>query len=69
MEWVEVESSNIEAIGYIKETKELMVQFTSGVVYAYYDVPEEVYQDFLDAESKGKYLAEHIKDAYKYDKV
>ncbi len=67
--WTEVESSNIAAIAYIKEAGQLMVQFSSGSVYAYSDVPEQVYQDFLDASSKGKFFAEHIKGKYETEKV
>jgi len=69
IEWTEVESSNIAAIAYIKEASQLMVQFNSGSVYAYSNVPEEVYQDFLDAGSKGKYFNAHIKGVYQYEKV
>ena len=69
VEWTEVESSNIAGIAYIKEAEQLMVQFNSGSVYAYSDVPEQVYQDFLAADSKGKFFAQSIKDVYAYGKV
>ncbi len=69
VEWIEVKSSNIAAIAYIKEAKQLMVQFNNGNVYAYSDVPEEVFDGFLDASSKGRYFAEHIKGKYEYEKV
>ena len=69
IEWKLVESSNIAAIGYDEETKELHVQFNSGSEYVYQDVPAGVYQDFLDADSKGKYLNEYIKGVYEFKKV
>lgn len=69
VKWIEVESSNIAAIAYIKEGKQLMVQFNNGAVYAYSDVPEDVYQEFQDATSKGRFFAEHIKDKYETEKV
>ena len=69
IQYVDVESSNIAAIGYNEDTKELYVRFSSGAVYIYQDVQEEVYQEFLDASSKGKYLNEHIKGVYQYAKA
>ena len=69
MEWKEVESSNIAAIAYDKEQQELHVRFNSGAEYAYYEVPVAVYQEFLIAPSKGKYLNEGIKGFYQFEKV
>ena len=67
--WTLVESSNIVAIGYEEDEKQLHVQFNSGAEYVYHDVPATRVQDFLDADSKGKYLNEHIKGKYEYEKV
>ena len=71
IEWHEVQSSNIAAIGAGKNNEggKLLVRFNSGSIYAYSDVPADVIQDFLDASSKGKYFAEHIKEKYEYEKV
>ena len=48
----EVVSSNIAAIRYYEDSKELHVRFSSGL---------EVYQGFLEAESIDKYLNARIK--------
>ncbi len=69
VEWNLVESSNITAIGYDEEKRELRVQFKSGAEYIYSDVPQDVVQAFLAAESKGKYLNEHIKGVYEAEKI
>ncbi len=69
VKWTLVESTNIAAIGYDEEARELRVQFSSGTVYAYSEVPPEVYHDFLAAESKGKYLGAHIKGVFEYQKT
>lgn len=69
IEWIEVRSSNIAAIAYAKETSSLLVQFTNSRVYSYDDVPEQVFEDFKAANSKGKFLNEHIKDVYQYEKL
>jgi len=67
--WTEVVSSNIDAIGYDADERELYVRFSSGAEYVYHNVPEGVVKEFLDASSKGKYLADNIKGVYAYEKI
>lgn len=69
IKWKLVESSNIVAIGYDEDERQLHIQFKSGLEYVYHDVPTEVWQEFLVAPSKGKYLNERIKGVYAYEKV
>ena len=69
VEWKLVESSNVATIGYDEETNELHVQFKSGAEYIYSDVPQDVVQEFLDADSKGKFLNERIKGIYSFEKI
>ena len=61
-----VDSSNVEAIGYDPDTRELYVQFIKSGNYVYVDVEEWVYDEFLQAESKGQYLNQNIKGVYNY---
>lgn len=61
-----VDSSNIEAIGYDAEARELWVRFTSGSTYVYSDVPPATYDDIMRADSKGSYLNREIKPNYDY---
>ena len=69
-EMLYVDSSNIEAIGYDPDNQELHVLFLkSGETYAYYDVEEWVFQEFLQANSKGIYLNAKIKPSYQYAKL
>ena len=49
-----VESSNIDAVGHDLNTQTLKVAFQSGGVYEYANVPLEVFQEILQAESVGK---------------
>ena len=67
--WNTVESSNINMVGYDKDTQELHVKFSSGSEYVYSNVPEDVFNEFKDASSVGRYLNEHIKNVYGYRKV
>jgi len=64
-----VVSSNVAAIGYDPDEAILEVEFLNGSIYWYHDVPEEVYDDFMMASSKGKYLWDHIRDVYEYERT
>ena len=64
-----VDSSNIEAIGYDPEARELHVRFLkSGDTYVYSDVDQAVFDELMQAESKGSYLNRRIKGNYQYRK-
>jgi hypothetical protein len=70
--YIPVESSNIAAVGFdAREDDEtvgtLYVRFKNGGEFAYYDVPAEKYDAFLDAESKGKFYIANVKSAYACD--
>jgi hypothetical protein len=54
---VPVVSSDIAAAGYDPSTGELQVQFLTGRIYSYPNVPPEWYQGFIDAPSKGSFFS------------
>ena len=62
-----VDSSNIAAIGYDHELSELFVQYKNGMTYKYKEVPTNIYESFLKAKSKGKFMNEEVKPFYDYD--
>jgi hypothetical protein len=64
-----VESSNIESIGYDSNSQTLEIEFLNGSIYQYFDVPQHIYEELIDADSHGKYLAANIKGHYRYSKV
>ncbi|MCR4963730.1 MAG: KTSC domain-containing protein [Firmicutes bacterium] len=64
-----VKSSNLAKVGYDAKHAVLKVQFTSGARYIYYDVPESVYRNLLNAESLGSYFYYNIRTSYRYEKV
>ncbi len=66
---VSVESSNLDKVGYDDFTNDLYVQFKSSGLYVYYNVPKEVYNELLSAESKGKYHNKNIKWKYEYKRL
>ena len=69
MVWYGVESSMIRAVGYDADKRILDVAFHRTGVYRYFDVPPEVVEGLLDAESKGSYMREYIIDEYPWEKL
>jgi KTSC domain len=62
----QVESSNVAAVGW--QDDKLMVKFNRGDIYRYDGVPLSVYNDFVNAESVGRFFHANIK-AYPYTKI
>lgn len=69
MDRTPVSSTDVAEIGYDVPTMTLEVAFHRGGVYQYFDVPEIVYQEFMRADSKGKFLHANIKNSYRYTKT
>ncbi len=69
MERYSVASSNIASIGYDAGTETLEVEFLSGAIYQYYNVPQNMYDQLIQAGSKGRFLNTYIKNAYPYSRV
>lgn len=70
MERQYVVSSNIASIGYDPDNMILEIEFLSGSVYQYYDVPQSIYDGLMTADSHGKFLAAYIKKGgYRYSQI
>ena len=67
MDRVPVESSNIKSIGW--KSGILEIEFHSGGIYQYSDVPILIYTAMLDAPSKGKYFHAHIENLYEFHRI
>lgn len=67
MNMISVSSSNLDAVGYEKGT--LYVRFKNGSLYSYSGVPEYIYNELMNASSKGSYLATYVKGHYPYSKI
>lgn len=59
----------MSSIGYDPATAILEIEFLSGGIYQYFDVPEHIHQDLMNASSHGKFFAEYIKYNYRYQKI
>ena len=64
-----VSSSNIISVGYDTGTQTMEVEFNSGAVYQYFDIPQGIYDAFMAAGSKGEFFAAQIKGNYRYARV
>ena len=64
MERPRVSSSNLYSVGYDATTLKLQVQFHTGRIYEYSNVPEWQHARLMGAISKGSYFDAHIRDKY-----
>jgi len=64
-----VRSSNIHSIGYDIESKVLEIEFRTGGIYQYFNVPESIYNALISAPSHGSYFHRHIKGRYQWRKI
>jgi hypothetical protein len=62
-----VSSSNISSVGWEQDTME--VEFKSGHLYAYHEVPEALYQAMLGADSVGKFFSSTIAGKFEQTRV
>jgi KTSC domain len=69
LERVILNSSSVASVGYDPEGGILEVEFTSGSVYEYYQVPRQVFDGLVSAPSSGHYMATKVKDVYRYRRI
>lgn len=61
-----VDSSSVISVGYNAGTMILEIEFVSGKVYRYFDVPNSVHANLMNAESKGRFFNAHIRDRFPF---
>lgn len=70
MERVPVESEALRSVGYDPAQRVLEVEFSSGEVYRYFNVPEKEYVALMQADSFGMYFIEHVRNGgYRFHHV
>ena len=66
-------SSTIHKVEYLEKEKALEIEFRSGNVYHYYDVPQKlwkIFQLYIECDgSAGSFFNEYIKNQYTSEKV
>lgn len=68
---LKVESSNVDSMGWDKESEQLWVKFKGGkkVVYVYYGVPEKVAVSVIQSDSIGRAVHDQLRDKYESDVI
>ena len=69
IERTKVNSSNIDSIGYDENNKVLEIEFKSGGVYQYANVPKDIFVALIKASSHGNFFHARIKDKFPTTKV
>lgn len=69
MHRVHVTSSNLYSVGYDSNTQILEIEFVSGSIYQYTNVPPSIHERLMRAWSKGSYHNEHIKGHFRYRRI
>jgi hypothetical protein len=59
-------SGNVLKSIYFPKSKRLFISFSRGHTYSYNNVSEEIYNEFENAESQGKYFMENLNKPDKY---
>jgi len=60
------DSTQVKTIWYNEEAKEMEVLFMANKRYVYYNVPLDVWQRAITAESIGKFINSEIKGKYEF---
>lgn len=59
----------LASAAYDAEKRILHLRFRSGDVYRYFDSPAKEYQQFLGAESRGRYFLSSIRNCFPYERM
>jgi KTSC domain len=69
MERSPLASSSVVSAGYDEVTRVLEIEFTSGRIYQFEEVPRGVFDWLLRTPNKGSYVARMINNSYRYRDV
>lgn len=65
----EVQSTSLASVGYDANARVLEVEFRSGAVYHYHDVPYRIAQGLARAQSIGGYFMRAVRNSFSYERV
>jgi hypothetical protein len=66
---ISTKSSFIDRIDWSKDTSILTLAFSTGSLWEYYDVPFEMYDQLLNAESQGNYFNLNIRNTFQAKRI
>ena len=65
MERQRVQSSNLRSVSYDEAKKNLEIEFHSGIIHQYQNVPSKIHTDLMNAPSIGIFYTEKIKNRFR----
>ncbi|WP_292348007.1 MULTISPECIES: KTSC domain-containing protein [unclassified Methanoregula] len=60
-----VQSSNLRSVSYDAAKKNLEIEFRSGIIHQYQNVPSRIHTGLMTASSAGIYYADNIKNRFR----
>ena len=70
MIWQPLESKLLSSEAYDSDNYILYLRFrSSGDVYRYFEFPPAQYQQFVNAESRGRYFLTNIRNQFRYERL
>ena len=64
MERKRVNASNIRSVGYDLRNRVLEIEFSSGAIYQYSGVSEEIHRRLMNSPSPGSYFKDQIEESF-----
>lgn len=69
MTTVQVQSSTIKSLSYDESKEQMQILFKGGERYLYEEFPIELWNQFINSESKGRYFNSRIKNDFQSTKL
>ena len=66
---VAVNSTLLVSVTYAVGESILQLEFCDGAIYTYFDVPEDILNGLLAADSKGSYCNRRIRSCFRYTRL
>ena len=69
MERTPLRSSTLASARYNDEGKALEIEFRSGAIYLYKNVPSAFFTALVEGERPGRFYSFHIRDAFEWEQL
>jgi len=64
-----VKSRALRSVGYDRDAHTLELEFTSGTLFRYFDVPEFTHRALMHAKSKGRFFQMSIDRKFRFEEI
>jgi hypothetical protein len=69
MERQPVQSCILRSVGYDDTTKNMEIEFHSGLIYQYSGVPTKVHDDLMKSSAVGKFFADKVRSRFRAKQI